>query len=257
MQLILFPVRAYTNLYQMYYAAATGDSIGTANYFKKDAELCKFYNDTLCGGKWKHMMDQTHIGYRGWDNPRSNVMPKVDKNPSVVSSGLPDTKDVVSIEAEHYQEANAVDGVKWNVIPYFGKTLSGVTLLPTNKPVIGSELKYKFTTSSTAYNADVHIMISPMLDYTCGEGIYYEISLDGCTPVRVDVMGGKKNISEGFFDSRRIIDSNVQLPFRADLSKEHELIIRPVSRGIIFEKMIVNLGGMERSYLGPPENIQK
>ncbi len=257
MQLILFPVRAYTNLYQMYYAAATGDSIGTANYFKKDAELCKFYNDTLCGGKWSHMMDQTHIGYRGWDNPRFNVMPKVDKNPVTESSGVPDTKDVVSIEAEHYQEANAVDGVKWNVIPYFGKTLSGVTLLPTNKSVSGSSLTYRFTTSSSANNADVHILISPMLDYTCGEGIYYEISLDGCTPVRVDVMGGKKNISEGFFDSRRIIDSNVQLPFRADLSKEHELIIRPISRGIIFEKMILNLGGMKRSYLGPPENIKR
>jgi len=257
MQLILFPIRAYSNLYQMYYAAATGDSIGTINHFNKDAELNRYYNDTLCGGKWKHMMDQTHIGYTNWNNPRVNIIPKVNKASKLESSEMLDTRDVVSIEAEHYTEAKAVDGVKWNVIPYFGKTLSGVTLLPTNKAVGGSSLIYKFSTLSSAYNADVHVLISPMLDYTCGEGIYYEISIDGCTPVRVDVMGGKKKIEEGYFDSRRIIDSNIKLPFRADPTKEHELIICPISRGIIFEKVIINLGGMKKSYLGTPENIKR
>ena len=32
----------------------------------------------LAGGKWDHMMDQTHIGYTYWQEPPHNTMPRVD-----------------------------------------------------------------------------------------------------------------------------------------------------------------------------------
>lgn len=35
------------------------------NLFKDDHELTQAYH-TLLDGKWKHMMDQTHIGYTYW-----------------------------------------------------------------------------------------------------------------------------------------------------------------------------------------------
>jgi hypothetical protein len=261
MQLILYPIRAYTNLYQMYYAAAIGDSIGTVQHFHHDAELNKYYNDTLCGGKWKHFMDQTHIGYRSWNNPPRDIMPQVNKNVKKVSDVMQnvgnENDDVVSIEAEHFTKSQTTDNVKWTIIPYFGKTLSGVTLLPTNEPVGKSTLTYKFTTATTATSADIHLLIAPMLDYTCGDGIYYEVSIDDCAPVKVDVMGGRTNISEGFFDSRRIIDSHIKLPFNTNSETQHQVLIRPLSRGIILEKLIIDFGGMKKSYLGTPENIRK
>jgi hypothetical protein len=45
--------------------------------FKADQELSDYYNRTLAGGKWGHMMDQTHIGYTFWQQPKKNIMPKV------------------------------------------------------------------------------------------------------------------------------------------------------------------------------------
>jgi hypothetical protein len=39
--------------------------------------LADYYNDTLAHGKWSHMMDQTHIGYTSWNEPKTNVMPQV------------------------------------------------------------------------------------------------------------------------------------------------------------------------------------
>jgi hypothetical protein len=45
--------------------------------FKMDADLSSYYNHTLAGGKWDHMMDQTHIGWTSWNEPPANVMPKV------------------------------------------------------------------------------------------------------------------------------------------------------------------------------------
>lgn len=75
-QLILFPVQAMANLYEMYYAQAMNHKLykennPQANYwadkvemaFKRDKDLCYDYNNVMSGGKWKNMMIQKHIGY--------------------------------------------------------------------------------------------------------------------------------------------------------------------------------------------------
>jgi hypothetical protein len=35
------------------------------------------YNRVFADGKWNHFMDQVHIGYTSWQDPRQNVMPRV------------------------------------------------------------------------------------------------------------------------------------------------------------------------------------
>ena len=75
-QLILFPVQAMANLYEMYYAQAMNHKLykennPQANFwadkvvqtFKFDSLLCDDYNNVMSGGKWKNMMAQKHIGY--------------------------------------------------------------------------------------------------------------------------------------------------------------------------------------------------
>ncbi|KAM0720278.1 hypothetical protein Q7P37_004414 [Cladosporium fusiforme] len=42
--------------------------------FDRDHELSAEYNSIL-DGKWEHMMDQTHIGYRYWQQPMRQVLP--------------------------------------------------------------------------------------------------------------------------------------------------------------------------------------
>ncbi len=74
-ELILHLVRAMANLYDMYYSVAMNTKLAavkdlSANYwayhveycFNRDAELSKDYNLNIAGGKWNHLMDQTHIG---------------------------------------------------------------------------------------------------------------------------------------------------------------------------------------------------
>ena len=45
--------------------------------FDRDSLLSLEYNQRTADGKWNHMMDQTHIGYTGWQEPRYNNMPAV------------------------------------------------------------------------------------------------------------------------------------------------------------------------------------
>ena len=89
-ELVQHPVLALGNLYELYAtvarnrrAAAQGRAATNAladsarRLFARDAEISRYYNDTLAGGRWHHMMDQTHIGYTYWQEPPQNAMPEV------------------------------------------------------------------------------------------------------------------------------------------------------------------------------------
>jgi hypothetical protein len=90
-QLVLYPVEACANLNELYVAAARNRLYAkqgraatnelaerVQELFEKDAELSRYYNRDLAGGKWSHMADQTHIGYTNWQEPRRNTMPAVE-----------------------------------------------------------------------------------------------------------------------------------------------------------------------------------
>lgn len=91
---LLYPVLASANLNELYIDAAknllyAAQGRASANdyandvrrLFQKDADLSSYYNHTLAGGKWDHMMDQTHIGYTCWQQPPTNIMPAVTEIP--------------------------------------------------------------------------------------------------------------------------------------------------------------------------------
>jgi hypothetical protein len=91
-QLVLYLVKACANLNDLYatvgrnrlYAvqgrSSTNDLAERARaLFREDERLSREYNETLAGGKWHHMMDQTHIGYTYWNQPLRNAMPGVQE----------------------------------------------------------------------------------------------------------------------------------------------------------------------------------
>lgn len=89
-QLVLHPVRACANLMLMYAAAARNarfaqqarastkdEAEEVRRRFRYDHTLRDTYNHVLAGGKWNHLMDQTHIGYFDWYPPEVDIMPPV------------------------------------------------------------------------------------------------------------------------------------------------------------------------------------
>jgi alpha-glucuronidase len=112
-QLVLFPIQACANLNEMYVTAAKNHlyaregraaTNATASrveeLFARDSLLISCFHNDLAGGKWNHMMSQTHIGYTYWQEPPVNVMPAVERitvpesgplkiSPDSMSSPLP------------------------------------------------------------------------------------------------------------------------------------------------------------------------
>jgi hypothetical protein len=87
-QLVLHPVEACSNLNELYYTTAKnllyakqGRAVTNSlaakvkELFDRDSAISCRYNKIVSGGKWNHMMDQTHIGYTYWQQPDVNSIP--------------------------------------------------------------------------------------------------------------------------------------------------------------------------------------
>ena len=105
-ELVLYPTQACATVTKLYFAVARNQLFtrqGRASagsyaeagraLFAMDQHLSDRFNHEIAGGKWDHMMDQTRIGYTGWQQPAKNVMP------AVFDSDVPDT-DAMGVSVE-------------------------------------------------------------------------------------------------------------------------------------------------------------
>ena len=278
-QLLGYPIKACANLYDMYYAHAMNQRMAKKNdpstnawadrvqeCFKKDAALCAEYHQ-LNGGKWNHMMDEKYIGYKSWNNPKQKIMPEVTRievtaapitlpMPAAMTyqqpKGTPEfvEKDgYVSIEAEHYTRKTDGREAKWTVIPELGRTLSGITPQPVTAPVDGMALEYDLTTSADA-TARIVLRFSATLNFN-DTGLRYVLSIDG-QDREVNINGHYKG-ELGKWQKEHVIDSETILQLKGG---KHTLTIRPLDNGLVLQKILINLGGMHKSLLGPEETLK-
>lgn len=270
-QVILFPIQAMSNLYYMYYAQAMNLKLAAnnnpaANYwadecekaFNRDAELCLAYNKTMSNGKWDGMMTQKHIGYTSWnDNFPADRLPRlvrVEESGKIGGYIFTEKSGVVSMEAEHYYtQQNGTKGA-WTTIPYMGRTLSGVSHMPYSVVPDGATLTYKFNLSSNVDAIDVIIAVNATLTFYRLEGHRYAVSLDGGEEQIVNfnerLNEDPANLYSIYYPTvaKRVTDNTITFPITASKG-EHTLTIRPIEPGTVFEKIVVDCGGYEKSYL--------
>ena len=269
-QLILFPVQAMANLYDMYYAQAMNQYLAKAGSpdanewaaevkrcFERDSVLCRYYNKEIAGGKWDGMMTQKHIGYRSWnDNFPKDMLPRTTTVSAASPAGYtfaPST-GYVAIEAEHYYSATASEGTAWTVYPDYGRTRSAVALTPYTKPVGDASLTYRFTLPADApKTVKVIVVVKSTLDFLNVGGYEYTVGLDGQEPQVVNfnktLVDRQPYMYSDYYPAvaRRIVEKVVELPVGSGTT--HELKLQPRHPGIVFEKIVVDWGGYKPSYL--------
>ena len=277
-QLLLFPVQAMANLYDMYYAQAMNQYLAAQgntdanqwaerveNCFRRDSLLCSAYNTEISNGKWNGMMIQKHIGYRSWnDNFRHDMMPRVSKLPTdgvVGQCQFRHSDGFVAMEAEHYYSAQAPAGTQWSVYPYYGRTRSAVALTPYTQPAEGASLTYRFTLPKDApEKVKVHVVVKSTLDFLNVGGHEYTVSIDGSQPQTVNfnktLVDRQPYMYSEFYPTiaRRVVEKTVELPVNRS-GEIHELTLQPRHPGIVFEKIVVDFGGYQPSYLFGKESV--
>ncbi len=268
-QLLLFPVQAMANLYDMYYAQAMNLLLASRNNpeankwatqvaqcFKRDSLLCHHYNKVMAGGKWDGFMTQKHIGYTSWnDNFRHDMLPATKQVDDTGNGGYTfnATQGYLAIEADHFYRAQATEGTEWSVYPSFGRTHSGVALTPYTLPTGNASLTYRFALPENIQKVTVHVVVKSTLDFLNVGGHEYTVSLDGSEPQVVNfnkkLVDRQPYMYSDFYPTvaRRVVENKVELPVEGN--RLHELTLHPRHPGIVFEKIVIDYGGYQPSYL--------
>lgn len=270
-QLILFPVQAMANVYEMYYAQAMNrkcyaENNPEANYwadrvqqhFDRDAELMRQYNKDIANGKWDGMMIQKHIGYTQWnDNFPADRMPDVKRfdNTADMKGGFTfcASEGYIAMDAEHYYSAENAAGTQWTVIPDMGRTRSAISVQPYNLSAEGSSITYRMQIPEGISEADVHVITASTLAFKRKEGHRYSVAFEGQEPVVVNFNGELNEEPENVYRimyptvARRVIDKAVHL--KTGGSGTRTLTIKPLDPGVVLQKIVVDFGGYKESYL--------
>lgn len=288
-ELVLYPIVACANLYDMYYSVAMNKSLAAkgdaeANVwadrvkasYERDSLLTRHYNKEIAGGKWDHMMDQTHIGYTYWQQPETQVMPAVAyvREDTTSKSGT-----MLYVEGDGYVSFDAENPSRksgdWTLVPNLGRTGSALTALSATAQ---TWVEYDVEFSSTG-EPKLQVVLSPTLNYA-GNGHKLAVSIDGGKEHEIDVHGlygggddtgmGQKTLSlnagmgEGWVPINGSLDENTwrkwvgenAIIVRQKLEKvsagRHTIRIRPMDDAMVLQKVMIDMGGLKPSYLGAP-----
>ena len=256
-ELVLFPIQAIQNVYEMYYSVAMNQKATTPqdiNYwadrtetlYERDSLLCAFYNHELANGKWNHMMDQTHIGYRIWQEPRRQVMPEVRRSDEQPYLCHLESDGYISIEAVNNTELSG--GVI--LIPRLGKTEGALTVLPAKEHNENAYAEFEIQTESSG-KAELSVYLAPTLNFNAGKGLRSAVSVDGGEEQVVNFNGHYQG-ELGPWQAASIIVSKAELDFGSP--GRHTLRFRFVDQGPVLQKIVIDFGGVKRSYLGAPSS---
>jgi hypothetical protein len=296
-ELVLHPVEAFANLNLLYFGVAHNHYAASLKLFsandaaekakalyKNDSSISAQYNG-LANGKWRHMMDQTHIGYTYWQQPTEQKIPTLyqvsrdtgifgeikfeepeNTSEELISNGSKgnlfyELNGFVSIEASHFTKKVDGDNVNWKVIPRIGKDGDGITTFPVtsseqtisyNSP----HLEYEIYTYDSGY-LQLQGYFSPTLNFhNQPEGLRYGISIDDEQPQVISINKDDKDqkIWEQWVANNIIIKTTNH---KIEKRGKHTIKYWMVSPAVVAQKIVVDFGGVKPGYLGPPETIHK
>ena len=291
-ELVLHSVKAFANLLNLYAAVAwnkyyVAKSSLSANeyannakfYYKQDSLITIEYNN-VAKGKWNHMMDQTHIGYTYWQQPDKQIMPEVKYVQTGEPESLPGQELItqssenlipanikrniffeldgyVSIEASHFTTKKDAANIKWKTIPNIGKDGDGITTFPVtaSKQKINAntpQLEYDFYTYDSG-SFKLNAYFSPTLNFHGDStGLQYAISVDDEQPQIISINkndSDKKVWSEWVANNINIQTTNHSI----NENGKHVIKYWMISSAVVLQKLVLDFGGLQQSYLGPKE----
>jgi hypothetical protein len=295
-QLVLHPIRACANLYSMYYHVALNKEACDKQWkeantyadkvkelYAHDSLITRQYH-LLNGGKWNHMMSQTHIGYTYWQQPEKQKMPDVRYLPAdsvrerkemaiqparraEIPAGThgnvfyQDEQKGVSMAADHYTRAVATNGIEWKILPDHGRTGSALTPFPVTAPVQtpggnAPHVLYDFYTYSEG-EFSINAYFSPTLNYnSINTGLQYAVSVDDEQPQIISLNAEDKTSDRGIWNKWAAENSIIKAS-KHTLSRpgKHTVKYWMVNPGVVLQQLVLDFGKQEKSYLGPEETL--
>lgn len=191
--------------------------------------------------------------------------------PSNFTNGFVESDAHVSIEAEHWSSiVNGSADVSYDVVANLSRTLSGVTLFPVTAPSLttmtGPALEYDLYTFSdlstgVVYPANlinVTMILGTSLNTIPERPLGYAVQFDD-QPVQTvhyiqDQPAGANPTGWDVAVSNTAWTSTTNFTYMEP--GLHKLKVWELEPAVVLQKIVINLGGVRPSYLGPPESYR-
>jgi hypothetical protein len=216
---------------------------------------------------WSKAPKGASAGTLNFSGANTNFTVKVSAlNPTEVTpaslQGFVEGEGIVSIEPEHFTKMTGGAAGTWIKIEDYGRTLSGMRAeAPVDMPeaVPGKDspcLEYRMYLFSTG-DAEVTTITSPTLNFDPAHGLSFAISMDDAPPQTVTLVPQNYSAQNGNRDWENSVKDNARLvktKLPVASPGYHTLKLWMVDPGVVLQKLVVDLGGLKPSYLGPPES---
>ena len=185
------------------------------------------------------------------------------RNNLVPASGFVENNGVVSVDAAHFTSKFDSKDIRWIVVPNLGRTGSAVTVEPANaqrqSPGSGTPyLEYEFSIFDEK-PLKVETYLSPTLNYQKNEGLKYAIAINDEEPQIVNINEGETTPDWEYPEwFNKTVGDHIrkkQSVHKTYKPGKHKLRIWMIDPGVVFQKFVIDAGGLKPSYLGPPESI--
>lgn len=291
-QLVEYPVRAAAAANEHYFLVelarrqnARGAEVAEMTFVKaQDAAqrieaLTQRYNEEIADGKWQHILTAGGVSPGDWprfqpdpipplgsqtDRVRDSFVPEsngehfqVRKAPSDARAGdFFESEGVVSINAGHFTDREDSGKGGWRSVEGLGRTGSAVTVLPSTldiDPDAAPQLSYRFHVTSGG-KARVHVRLLPTHPIAPGNGSRLALAVDDGKPLPVTVTKGFDTYSDEW--KERVLSNATEVTLELPQKLEpgwHTLYLVAVDAGVVVDKIVIDFGGLQPSYDGPPE----
>ncbi len=232
-------------------------------------------------------------GFSNWyGEPLVQLPISLRSVPANFTGGFVESDAHVSIEGPHYQRiyhppASGPDdnpagaGVTYHTLRNYGRTLGGVMLwpqtTPPQTPATAPALEYDVYLFTTTPAANVTLYLSPTQNYLSDEEpVKYAVSLSpaaaaaaaavAAAPPQVRSFvgpsvgadmpeGWDSAVADAVWGADRARHGNLTTSWDVPSEGAYRLRVWGLAPGVVVQKIVVDLGGVRQSYLGPPESF--
>jgi hypothetical protein len=247
-ELVVYPVRGSALANQMHLSSSPEQSLKAYEQLQVETTT---YNEQVAGGKWRLMMSSNPRNRPALQKPKPNA---AEPSLSVAASSSdpePTSDGYICFDAAHATRSIAGDSASWKEIPGLGRSGDSILLEPATGAVPEqAALEYDFTVEKPG-PATVLVYCIPTQPLYPPLRLRYAVSVDSEQPMTVNIASSEKS-REWATNVLRAAAINATQHMLPQPGK-HTLKLKPLDPGLVFDKVVLDFGGLKPTFLGPPE----
>ncbi|KAL7425257.1 hypothetical protein Q5752_000945 [Cryptotrichosporon argae] len=226
--------------------------------------------------------DEAHVTFDCTDHAHMVVTVPIVRTPALPAGfkGAVQGDGYVAIEAAHFQAhrpaiidsletagggAKVAQTHEWAEIPFYGRTLSGLAVLPHARfdvaPAEAPSVTYDFFVHAVpAGPVEVNLHVGPSLNFFLGTRLALGVQLDAGDVKRIEPIPEAK-LGDLPADWEHVVANEIrEVKTLIDVTTtgKHSLTVYGLTAGVVLERVLLDFGGIaarDHSYLGPPESV--